>query len=199
MWTKWLVLSALVTTALWADSRPAEMKRLAPLLHVTAGSVVAEIGGGDGVMAEVAASIVGPKGHVYVTEIDEAKLAGLKKKFAGSAVVTVVESSAESAKLPAGCCDAIYMRRVFHHFTKPAEFNKSLFEALKPGGWIAVIDAPSKTMLKIAAPLKDMPEDRKGHGIESGDVEKELKAAGFGETRVMGEWPESHYCVVGRK
>lgn len=199
MWTKWLLVSAWVTTALWADSRPAEVRKLAPLLQVTAGSVVAEIGGGDGVMAEVAASIVGPKGHVYVTEIDEEKLAKLKKKFAGSAVVTAVESSPESARLPAACCDAIYMRRVFHHFTKPVEFNGSLFAALKPGGRIGVIDAPSKTMLKIAAPLKDMPEDRKGHGIESADVEKELKAAGFGETRVMGDWPESHYCVLGRK
>lgn len=199
MWTKWLLVSAWVTTALWADSRPAEVRKLAPLLQVTAGSVVAEIGGGDGVMAEVAASIVGPKGHVYVTEIDEGKLAKLKKKFAGSAVVTVVESSPESARLPAACCDAIFMRRVFHHFTKPVEFNGSLFAALKPGGRIGVIDAPSKTMLKIAAPLKDMPEDRKGHGIESADVEKELKAAGFGETRVMGDWPESHYCVLGRK
>jgi predicted methyltransferase len=42
--------------------------------------------------------------------------------------------------LPEGCCDSIVMRLVYHHLTKPAEIDASLFRSLKPGGLLAVID-----------------------------------------------------------
>jgi SAM-dependent methyltransferase len=44
--------------------------------------------------------------------------------------------------LPAACCDAIVLRRVYHHLSDPAAINASLLPSLRPGGLLAVIDLP---------------------------------------------------------
>jgi hypothetical protein len=54
--------------------------------------------------------------------------------------VTVIEGAAASANLPAACCDAIFLRHVYHHLGDYGAFNKSLQSALKPGGRLAIID-----------------------------------------------------------
>jgi SAM-dependent methyltransferase len=54
--------------------------------------------------------------------------------------VTVIEGARNSTNLPDGCCDAIFMRDVYHHLTQPKEINDSLLAALKPGGRLAIMD-----------------------------------------------------------
>jgi hypothetical protein len=44
--------------------------------------------------------------------------------------------------LQAACCDAIVLRRVYHHLSDPAAINASLLPSLRPGGLLAVIDLP---------------------------------------------------------
>jgi len=46
--------------------------------------------------------------------------------------VTVIEGGDHSTNLPGACCDAIYMRDVYRHFTHPEDMNRSLRAALKP-------------------------------------------------------------------
>lgn len=55
-----------------------EMKRLASLMDWKPGTIVADIGAGDGRYAFAAAQLVGPSGKVFATEIDEEKLASLR-------------------------------------------------------------------------------------------------------------------------
>src|SRR6266436_6163397 len=52
------------------------------------------------------------------------RLAELKGEVAKRKLgnVIVVESKEADTNLPAGCCDAIFLRHVYHHLTKPAEF-----------------------------------------------------------------------------
>src|ERR1700719_1257005 len=57
-----------------------EMKRLAALMDWKPGTIVADIGAGDGKYAFAAAQLVGPSGKVFATEIDEEKLATLKSE-----------------------------------------------------------------------------------------------------------------------
>ena len=54
--------------------------------------------------------------------------------------VTVVEGDATDTRLPEGCCDAVFMRDVFHHLTDAAAINASIARALRPGGVFVVID-----------------------------------------------------------
>src|SRR6267378_2291404 len=110
-----------------------EIKRLAELMGWKAGTAVADIGAGDGKYTFAAVERVGAAGKVYATEIDAKKLAELKEEVARRklANVIVVESKEAETNLPAACCDAIFLRHVYHHLTKPVEFNASLVRSLR--------------------------------------------------------------------
>ncbi|MGQ0733421.1 MAG: class I SAM-dependent methyltransferase [Acidobacteriota bacterium] len=109
--------------------------------------------------------------------------------------VTIIEGHAEDASLPESCCDALFMRNVYHHFQDPAVMNASLYKALKTGGRIAIIDFP-RGNAPTAAP--GQRAERSAHGVGAEIVANELKAAGFeivsSETRT-NRW----FVVVGAK
>lgn len=173
-----------------------EIRRLAELMGWKAGTVVADIGAGDGAYTFAAAGRVGATGKVYATEIDEKKLAELRaeatKRKLGN-VVAVVESKEAETNLPAGCCEAIFLRRVYHHLTKPVEFDASLVRSLKPGGRLAIIDFPARPGLD---PVEGVPANRGGHGIPEKIVIEELQAAGLQLEKTVEDWPEGSYCVL---
>ena len=172
-----------------------EVGRLAELMGWKAGTVVADIGAGDGAYAFAAAERVGSAGRVYATEIDAKKLAELRSEVAKRKLgnVMVVESKEAETNLPAGCCDAIFLRRVYHHLTKPAEFDAGLVRSLKSGGRLAIIDFAPRAGLE---PVEGVPSNRGGHGIPEKIVIEELKAAGLQVEKVVEDWPEGSYCVV---
>ena len=174
----------------------ANADRLAVLLNWHAGSVVAEIGAGEGQMTLVAAKDVGPTGRVYTTELDEKKLAHLKELAATNPDLTALQASQYTTNLPAECCDSIFLRRVYHHFTQPEKLDASLLQALKPGGMLAVIDFPPRTGLPA---VEGVPKNRGGHGIPQKILIDELTAAGFEVEGIPTDWPDDDYCVVFRK
>jgi ubiquinone/menaquinone biosynthesis C-methylase UbiE len=172
-----------------------EVRRLAELMGWKAGTVVADIGAGDGKYTFAAAGRVGAAGKVYATEIDAKKLAELRDEAAKRKLsnVIVVESKEADTNLPAACCDAIFLRRVYHHLTKPAEFDAALVRSLKPGGRLAIIDFPPRAGLE---PVEGVPSNRGGHGIPQKIMIEELTAAGLKVEKIVDDWPEDDYCVV---
>ncbi len=178
------------------ENYQADAARLAVLLNWHAGSVVAEIGAGGGQMTLVTAKNVGPTGHVYTTELDEKKLAHLKDLAAKDSNLTALQGAQDTTNLPADCCDSIFMRRVYHHFTQPEKLDASLFQALKPGGLLAVIDFPPHTG---SSPPEGVPKNRGGHGIPQKILIDEVTAAGFEVMTIPTDWPGDDYCVVFRK
>jgi predicted methyltransferase len=101
--------------------------------------------------------------------------------------VTVVEGGDRTTNLPQACCEAIYMRDVYHHFKQAMEINLSLFTALKPGGRLAVIDFEPE----LGSKLPDgVPANRGGHGIRSNILIDEVTVAGFTRERTIPRWPE---------
>ncbi len=172
-----------------------EVRRLAELMGWKAGIFVADIGAGDGEYTFAAVERVGAAGKVYATEIDAKKIEALKSEVAKRKVanVTVVESKEADTNLPAGCCDAIFLRRVYHHLTKPAEFDANIVRSLKPGGRLAIIDFPARAGLD---PVEGVPGNRGGHGIPQKIVIEELSAAGLQVEKIVEDWPEDSYCVL---
>lgn len=176
-----------------------EIKRLAVLMEWKPGTTVADIGAGDGTYSFAAAEHLGAAGKVYATEIDRKKLAELRAEVRKRKLqnVVVVDSKAADTNLPTGCCDAIFLRRVYHHLTKPAEFDANLVRSLKPGGRLAIIDFPPRSGLD---PVEGVPSNRNGHGIPQKLVIEELTAAGLQMEKVVDDWPDDGYCVLfGKK
>ncbi|HXN96310.1 MAG TPA: class I SAM-dependent methyltransferase [Candidatus Acidoferrales bacterium] len=172
-----------------------EVKRLAELMGWKAGTIAADIGAGDGKYTFAAVERVGTSGKVFATEIDAKKLAELKEEIAKRKLgnVVAVESKEAETNLPAGCCDAIFLRHVYHHLTKPAEFDASLARSLKSGGRLAIIDFAPRVGLE---PVEGVPSNRGGHGIPQKIMIEELRAAGLQVEKIVNDWPEDSYCVL---
>jgi SAM-dependent methyltransferase len=167
-----------------------EPDRLFKTLELASGMTVGEIGAGAGEMTIEIAKRVGPTGRVYSTELDKARLAEIRERVEREKVtnVTVVEATDRSTNLPDACCDAIFMRDVYHHFTRPEDITQSLFRALKPGGRLAVIDFQPRP--NTATP-DGVPQNRGGHGIPPNIIAEEGKAAGLSLVSTLAEWPEA--------
>jgi ubiquinone/menaquinone biosynthesis C-methylase UbiE len=190
------VATAILALALrTAASASDEIPKLAALMDWKAGTVVADIGAGDGSYAFASVEHVGTTGKVYATEIDAEKLkvlrAEVKKRDLQN--VAVVESGEAETNLPDSCCDAIFLRRVYHHLTKPVEFDASLIRSLKPGGKLAIIDFPPHPEY---GKVKGVPKDREDHGIQQKILIDELTTAGFRVEKIVDDWPTMDYCVV---
>jgi ubiquinone/menaquinone biosynthesis C-methylase UbiE len=190
-----LACAALAFGAQVRGDAAGEIKRLAELMRWKAGTVVADIGAGDGEYTFAAVEHVGAAGKVYATEIDAKKLAELRREVAKRmlANVIVVESKEADTNLPEGCCDAIFLRHVYHHLTKPVEFDAGLVRSLKSGGRLAIIDFPPRAGLD---PVEGVPSNRGGHGIPQKIVVEELSAAGLQVEKIVNDWPENSYCVL---
>jgi ubiquinone/menaquinone biosynthesis C-methylase UbiE len=197
------VTAALVCTALAgagllhranADAAD-EIKRLAALMEWKPETIVADIGAGDGTYAFAAAQLVGASGKVFATEIDQEKLTRLRSDVAKRHLtnVVVVESKEAHTNLPAECCDAIFLRRVYHHLTKPAEFDAALVRSLKPGGKLAIIEFPPRSGLD---PVEGVPANRGGHGIPQKVVIEELTSTGLQLVKTVNDWPANDYCLL---
>ncbi len=205
-----LLLTAAVASAQAPDAKQTAQERadaeldapkLAAVLGLEPGMTVADVGAGFGAMTVVLAHR-DRTGKFIATDIAERQLAVIRAyvEREGLANVTVVQSGAASANLPDACCDAIFLRNVYHHITDVAAFNRSLFAALKPGGRLAIIDAAPGSGSETP---KGVPANREGHGIRSAIVRDELVAAGFVVDRTIDKWPPDDkvpsYLVLCRK
>jgi ubiquinone/menaquinone biosynthesis C-methylase UbiE len=174
-----------------------ESARIVEVLALAPGMAVADVGAGDGEWALALADAVGPRGTVYATEVEEDLVAELRElgreRFPGTLVAVLGDD--RSTGLEAGCCDAILLRMVYHHFTDPPAMRASLLRALRPGGRIAIIDITPQSGWRE---LEGVP-DRGGHGIPLDSLVEDMTAAGFEIESVHPDWrsdDEDRYCVV---
>lgn len=201
------LLSRLVGTLLLAGIAPfaahqeardaADAAKLIEVLEIRAGATVADIGAGGGALVPPMSRQLGPSGRLYATDVNADRLADIRKLVASQSLpnVTVVQGADAQTNLPDACCDAIFMRLVYHHFGDPPAMNASLLRSLKPGGRIAILDFAPKT--KASAPPGKRGEGD-SHGVMPATVIEELKAAGFVDVREL-TWSEPTVAVIGRR
>jgi SAM-dependent methyltransferase len=182
-----------------------EMPRLRHELALKPGMSVADVGAGRGELTVALAAEVGPSGQVFSTDIDTQALEQIRAAVAAARLtnVTVVQAQPRDANLPTDCCNAVLLRRVYHHVTHPAETNASLLRALRAGGLLAIIDFSPTFSWLWPWPPKGVPQNRGGHGIAAPLVVEEATASGFELVQVFEDWPGrgplASYCVVLRK
>jgi len=172
--------------------------QLIEVLNLRPGLTVADIGAGSGALEPAISRAIGAQGRLYATDINADRLVDLRNVVASASLsnVTVLQGGAAETSLPAGCCDAIFMRLVYHHFDDPASMNASLLRSLKPGGRLAVLEFRPKSGV-TAAPGKRADGD--SHGVMSGTVIEELRAAGFADPHEV-PWPSAPtFAVVAQR
>jgi predicted methyltransferase len=148
---------------------------------VKPGDRIAELNSGWGYMIGVLAEAVGPAGRVYShsTEASNKRWNGnpVEKRIqkTGLTNVELVLGTMDTPNLPAGL-DSVFMVMNYHdsvwtHANRPA-MNKALYDALKPGGVLAIID-------HHALPGRGTEDCHAIHRIEKKVVVDEVTAAGF--------------------
>jgi tRNA A58 N-methylase Trm61 len=182
-----------------ARTLDSEGERITAALHLRPGGRVADVGTGNGEWAERLGREVGESGHVYATEVEPDKLeaAGTRLKEAGLKNVTTVLGTQDDTGLPGGCCDAILLRMVYHHFTHPARMRASLYSALRPGARLVIVETePQKSWRHL-----DGVPDHGGHGIKHEDLVREMTGDRFEVVERHDDWPGDgeRYCVVFRR
>jgi len=195
------VLLLAVFVSLCSAISESEIQRLARVMNWKAGQVIADVGAGEGEIGFAAAAAVGETGKVYLTELDQEKFSSLQKDASRRNLknVVILAAAEKETKLLDNCCDGIVLRRVYHHFTAPAEMDASLLRSLRPGGLLAVIEFAPRKSLTASDPVKGVPSNRGGHGIPKKILVEELTAAGFKLDKSFDDWPDDGYCVLFRK
>jgi ubiquinone/menaquinone biosynthesis C-methylase UbiE len=160
------------------DEFAVDAARLAKTMKLTAGESVADIGAGAGQLTVELARVVGPTGRLYATELESDRIRAIRKAAdsAGLKNVTVLEAHATRTNLPDRCCDALILRNVYHHIKNPVLMNQSLYQSLKPGGRLAIIDFPPGGA-ESADPGRRSDDGQ--HGVTPPTVVRELRQAGF--------------------
>jgi SAM-dependent methyltransferase len=169
-----------------------ETTRLLGLFQAERGATIADIGAGDGEFTFELSRQLGVTSRIYSTDVNPETVRTLRDRVRsrGYENVIVLEGHADRTNLPDACCDAMFVRNVYHHFRDPPAILASIRASLKPGGRFAVIDFPPDKPVPGTVP----PEQRGGgdtHGVSLDTVKNELRAAGFrildDERRWMGK------------
>lgn len=167
--------------------------RLLKALEIKERMVVADIGAGSGYHTFRIAPLVGPKGKVIASDIQQQMLDIITKRAKGKKVTNVeaVRGTATDPKLPAGKVDLILMVDVYHEFENPFEMMEKMVEALAPGGRLVFVEfrlEDQKVPIKLV------------HKMSERQVLKEmLPFKEMQHTKTYGELPWQHVIVFTKK
>ena len=187
-----------------ANRKPAETVLFA---GVKPGSAVIELVPGHGYFTRIFSKVVGPKGHVYALSSPRRPTAPADSPDPAAAttaiasdpaysniVVQVAPLSTVAVSEPA---DIVFTAQNYHDLHNipnidMAAFNKSVFDALKPGGVFIVLD-------HAAATGSGGRDTSTLHRIDPQAVKSEVVAAGFvfaGESKVLANAQDDHSAKV---
>jgi ubiquinone/menaquinone biosynthesis C-methylase UbiE len=116
--------------------------KLIKALGIKEGMTVADVGAGSGYHTFLIAPLVGAKGKVIASDIQQEMLDLVAKKAKQQKVTNVetVKGTTTDPKLPAGKVDLILMVDVYHEFEHPFEMTEKMVEALAPGGRLVFVE-----------------------------------------------------------
>ncbi len=167
--------------------------KLIKALDIKDGMVVADVGAGSGYHTFMISPLVGEKGKVIASDIQQEMLDLVTKKAKEKKVTNVepVKGTTTDPKLPAGGVDLILLVDVYHEFDHPFEMTEKMVDALKPGGRLVFVEfraEDDKVLIKAV------------HKMSERQVLKEM--AVFPEmqhTKTVGTLPWQHVVVFTKK
>lgn len=147
--------------------------RVIATMQLEPGDVVADIGSGSGYFTRRLAGAVLPDGVVYGVDIQPEMNAILAENCekAGITNVKIILGETADPKLPPASIDWMLLVDVYHEFQEPVAMLDKMFEALKPGGKVALLEY--RLLGDTAAQIK------KDHRMSVEQVLAEWEPAGF--------------------
>ena len=150
-------------------------EKVVATLALTPGSVVAEIGAGDGYWLPWLSRAVGEDGRVYAVEIEEEKATELERFIAASGLanVHVILATTDDAGLPEGSVDLAMTCNTYHHFEERPAYFAALRESLVDGGRVAHLDNRHDAFFALRWLFGD------GHWSDPALARREMAEAGY--------------------
>ena len=106
------------------------------------GDWVADIGAGTGLYTVLFAEEVGSTGRVFAEDIEPLFLDLINRRTADLSLdnVTAVLGREDDVTLPKNSVDVIFISDTYHYFDKREEIMRTVYEALKPGGSLILVE-----------------------------------------------------------
>ena len=149
--------------------------------------VVADIGAGTGYFSLPIAARV-PQGRVLAVDIQPEMLEIISSRIVQSGIANVepVLGGIDSPNLAASSVDLAFIVDAYHEFSHPFEMGQGLFQALKPGGQLVLIEYRGEDP---SVPIKRL------HKMTAQQAGKEMRALGFNGPDVLDVLPQQHILI----
>ncbi len=162
--------------------------------QIAEGQTVADIGAGTGLFTRLFAKAVGDDGQVIAVDIAQNFLDHIVKTNREFDIrnVDTLRCTSDSTELPADSIDVAFICDTYHHFEYPNKTMISLFQGMKPGGRVVLID-----FKRIDGESTDwvMKHVRAGQEV----FEAEILECGFVKMREESELLRENYFVIFQK
>jgi ubiquinone/menaquinone biosynthesis C-methylase UbiE len=156
-------------------------------MELASDAVVVDLGAGSGYFT-FRLSLRVPQGRVLAVDIQPEMIEVLERRKRNGSHFNVdsVLGTVRSPNLPAGSVDAVLMVDAYHEFSHPHEMMTAIFDALRPGGFVYLVEYRAEDPAIQILPLHKMTEAQ---------ARREMEAIGleFVENRTM--LPQQHFLV----
>lgn len=174
--------------------REERLSVLVKSLGLKPGDVVADIGAGSGVISQLMAEKVGPKGKVIAVDVQQKMLDRLKMRMKRLGITNVVphKGTQKSPNLKPRSVDLALFVDVYHEFAYPYEMMLEISRALKPGGRAVFVEY-RKEDPTVAIKLV--------HKMTEAQVRKEIGQPEFRlkYKKTVGTLPQQHIIIFERQ
>lgn len=148
---------------------------------------VVDLGAGSGYFTFRMAPLV-PQGKVYAVDISPEMLAIVRAKMRKSNAenIETVLSTVTDLKLENNSADCVLIVDAYHEFSHPLEMGKSIYNTLKPGGKLVLIEY---RMEDPGIPIKKL------HKMSQKQAIQEISAVGLKWEETSEALPQQHFMV----
>ena len=171
------------------DSREREEKPQAIVEHLDlqATDNVADLGTGTGYFATRIAPLI-PQGKVYAVDVQLEMLEVVAKEIKENNLNNIepVLGTEDNPNLPKNSVDLALMVDAYHEFAYPREMISNLYDALKPGGKVILVEYRQENPMIMIKPL---------HKMSQKQVKQEMKAVNLRWVKTQQFLPEQHFMV----
>lgn len=172
----------------------ARRREIVAACQLRPGETIADVGAGTGLFTGLFADAVGKEGRVIAVDIAQKFLDHIASasREEGRRNVDTLLATADSTKLAPASIDVAFICDTYHHFEFPQKTMASLFQAVKPGGRVILID-----FHRIPGTSSDWVLNHVRAGQEV--FEAEIIAAGFEKASEEPELLQENYFVIFKK